>query len=184
MLENTQLTLIVTIHKLYTMVRNGQPWDVGDPHLSDHGLPIIHSIADKLGCIRAQGDIDLPVQSFFPEDETGMVELTIQLEAQQHILGTPSSSKARGDGGDAIIKDASFGEANPCGVNLCFPMLGRNHYQKDHNYLSPSPKSHIDSQGDDIAFTPAEFDLGAMLASPSLSSLPDQTFVIWYGRCP
>lgn len=83
MLENTQFALIATVHKLYAMVRNGQQWDLGEPELNDRGQPIIHNIAQKLGCIRPNSDIDLPVQSVFPEDEAGMAELARQLEEQQ-----------------------------------------------------------------------------------------------------
>ena len=83
MLENTQLALIATVHKLYTMVRNSQQWELGEPELNDRGQPVIHNIAQKLGCIRPNSDIDLPVHSVFPEDEAGMIELARQLEEQQ-----------------------------------------------------------------------------------------------------
>lgn len=82
-LENTQFALIATVHKLYSMVRNQQHWDLGEPELNDRGQPIIHNIASKLGCIRPNSDIDLPVHSVFPEDEAGLAELARQLEEQQ-----------------------------------------------------------------------------------------------------
>ncbi|KAK3991213.1 hypothetical protein QBC44DRAFT_287378 [Cladorrhinum sp. PSN332] len=82
-LENTQFALIATVHKLYAMVRNNQPWDLGEPELNEKGQPVIHNIAARLGCIRPHGDVDLPVQSFFPEDEAGLVELARSLEEQQ-----------------------------------------------------------------------------------------------------
>jgi len=84
-LENTQFALIATVHKLYTMVRNSQQWDLGEPELNDRGQPVIHNIAQKLGCIRPNSDIDLPVHSVFPEDERGMAELATQLEEQQRL---------------------------------------------------------------------------------------------------
>lgn len=65
------------------MVRNGQQWDLGEPDLNDRGQPVIHNIAQKLGCIRPNSDIDLPVHSVFPEDEQGLSDLASQLEAQQ-----------------------------------------------------------------------------------------------------
>lgn len=65
------------------MVRNGQQWDLGEPDLNDRGQPVIHNIAQKLGCIRPNSDIDLPVHSVFPEDEQGLADLASQLEAQQ-----------------------------------------------------------------------------------------------------
>ncbi|KAK0628652.1 hypothetical protein B0T17DRAFT_588719 [Bombardia bombarda] len=82
-LENTQFALIATVHKLYAMVRNQQPWDLGEPELNDRGQPVIHNIASKLGCIRPNSDMDLPVHSVFPEDEAGLAELARQLEEQQ-----------------------------------------------------------------------------------------------------
>lgn len=82
-LENTQLALIATVHKLYAMVRENQSWELGEPELNDRGQPVIHNIAQKLGCIRPNSDIDLPVHSVFPEDEAGMAELAHQLEEQQ-----------------------------------------------------------------------------------------------------
>lgn len=82
-LENTQFALIATVHKLYNMVRSGEQWTLGEPELNDRGLPVIHDIANKLGAIRPNSDIDLPVHSVFPEDEAGMAELARQLEEQQ-----------------------------------------------------------------------------------------------------
>ena len=82
-IENTQLALIATVHKLYSMVRKGESWNLGDPDTNERGQPVIHNIAEKLGCIRPNSDIDLPVHSVFPEDEAGMVELAAQLEGQQ-----------------------------------------------------------------------------------------------------
>jgi hypothetical protein len=82
-LENTQFALIATVHKLYSMVRNQQTWDLGEPELNDRGQPVIHNIAQRLGCIRPNSDVDLPVHSVFPEDEAGMAELARQLEDQQ-----------------------------------------------------------------------------------------------------
>lgn len=82
-LENTQFALIATVHKLYAMVRNGQSWDLGEPELNDRGQPVIHNIAQKLGCIRPQNDVDLPVSHIFPEDESGLGELVTALEEHQ-----------------------------------------------------------------------------------------------------
>lgn len=83
MLESTQFSLIATIHKLYSMVQNGERWDMGDPEVNDRGQPIVHNIATKLGCIRPNSDIDLPVHSVFPENERDLRDLAAQLEAQQ-----------------------------------------------------------------------------------------------------
>jgi hypothetical protein len=77
------LTLIATMHKLYSMVRNSQPWELGQPELNERGQPVIHNIAQKLGLIRPNADMDLPVHSVLPEDEAGLAELARQLEPQQ-----------------------------------------------------------------------------------------------------
>lgn len=82
-LEHTQFALIATLIKLYTMVRKGEMWDYGEPGLNDRGQPIIHHIAEKLGCIRPNSDIDLPVPSVFPQDEQDLAEVAAQLKAQQ-----------------------------------------------------------------------------------------------------
>src|SRR5271167_2077909 len=59
------------------MVRNGESWDLGEPELNDRGLPVIHNIAEKLGCIRPSPDMP---QSF-PEDADEFAELQAQLFA-------------------------------------------------------------------------------------------------------
>ncbi|KAK0655912.1 hypothetical protein B0T16DRAFT_424598 [Cercophora newfieldiana] len=92
-LENTQFALIATVHKLYAMVRNQQPWELGEPELNDRGQPVIHNIASKLGCIRPNSDMDLPVHSVFPEDEAGLAELARQLEEQHKEAGMATGSK-------------------------------------------------------------------------------------------
>ncbi|KAH8882662.1 hypothetical protein GQ53DRAFT_665490 [Thozetella sp. PMI_491] len=91
-LENSQFALIATVHKLYAMVRTNQRWDLGEPELNERGQPVIHNIASKLGCIRPNSDIDLPVHSVFPEDEAGLAELARQLEDQQARDGLSQGS--------------------------------------------------------------------------------------------
>ncbi|KAK4102198.1 hypothetical protein N658DRAFT_423969 [Parathielavia hyrcaniae] len=101
-LENTQFVLVATVQKLYSMVRNGERWELGEPELNDRGQPIIHNVAAKLGCLRPNCDLDLPAHSIFPEDEAGMAELARQLQDQvtaasppppQTITSLPSQSK-------------------------------------------------------------------------------------------
>ena len=92
-LENTQLTLITTIHKLYTLVRNGQRWELGEPELNDCGRPVVHNIAQKLGCIRSSSDNDLSVHSEFPEDEADMAKPARQLEDQWKERGPQNEVK-------------------------------------------------------------------------------------------
>ncbi|SPQ19550.1 3c6f0dd1-d81e-4f71-bcb0-e14963a4849d [Thermothielavioides terrestris] len=96
-LENTQFVLIATVQKLYSMVRNGEPWEFGEPALNERGQPIVHNVAAKLGCLRPNNDLDLPIQSIFPEDEAGMAELARQLREQQQkeAAGNASQSSTR-----------------------------------------------------------------------------------------
>ncbi|KAH7118430.1 hypothetical protein EDB81DRAFT_817417 [Dactylonectria macrodidyma] len=51
-LENTQFALIATAYKLYSTVRNNQPWELDEPELNDRGVPVIYNIAQNLDCIR------------------------------------------------------------------------------------------------------------------------------------
>ncbi len=90
-LENTQFVLIATVQKLYSMLRNGETWDLGEPELNDRGQPVVHNVASKLGCLRPNSDLDLPSHSIFPEDEAGMAELARQL----HDHAAVASSDAR-----------------------------------------------------------------------------------------
>jgi hypothetical protein len=69
--------LIATVQKLYGMVRNGESWTLGEPELNDRGLPVIHNIAEKLGCIRPSPDLPCA----FPEDPEEFAELQAQLAA-------------------------------------------------------------------------------------------------------
>lgn len=156
------------------MVRNGQTWDLGEPDLNDHGLPIVHNIADKLGCIRPNGDIDLPVHSVFPEDEAGMAELATQLEEQQHHSETASSHKEHSDNGDVHNDRASSSEGDHSDLELDYRKLafGRHNMSNNTNGLTLSPQSYAGSHDFDFASS-TEFEQGAMFASPSSSSLPN-----------
>lgn len=77
------------------MVRNSQAWEVGEPQLNDRGQPVVQHIAQMLGCIRPNRDVDLPVHSVFPEDMTGMEELCSVLEEQERYEAASTPSHAR-----------------------------------------------------------------------------------------
>ncbi|KID89524.1 C6 transcription factor [Metarhizium guizhouense ARSEF 977] len=171
-LENTQFALIATVHKLYNMVRNSQTWELGEPDLNDRGLPVIHDIAQKLGCIRPNSDIDLPVHSVFPEDEAGMAELARQLEEQQNKDGdsqkdlkdTDSPSYQRNDRASSSELDHSDFED----------------YRKaafgSGNAMTLSPQSFAGSNDFDFSPTVPEMDPSVMFASQS-QSMPN--FSTW-----
>lgn len=82
------------------MVRNQQQWDLGEPKLNGSGQPTIHSIAQKLSCIRPIGDIHLPISSNFSEDAEGLAKLARLEEQHQNSfqkVKTDNSSAYRMD---------------------------------------------------------------------------------------
>ncbi|KAI0189225.1 hypothetical protein F4808DRAFT_46514 [Astrocystis sublimbata] len=108
-LQNTQTSLIATVHKLYAMVRNGQSWDLGEPELNDRGRPVIHDIATKLGCMRTNADADMPPHSVFPEDEAGLAKFTVELEMQQAKRERETAATDMGgDGGGGCNNETSY----------------------------------------------------------------------------
>lgn len=88
-LEHTQYALIATVHKLYDMLRRGEEWTYGEPELNDRGLPVIHNIAEKLGCIRQAPDVSYT----FPEGEEDFLELQHRLQASVSLEGGSESTK-------------------------------------------------------------------------------------------
>jgi len=90
-LENTQYALIATVQKLYTMVRNGEQWDLGEPELNDRGQPVIHDIASKLGCIRASPDLPYA----FPEGEQDFAELQAQLQSARSEMASEDNGSRK-----------------------------------------------------------------------------------------
>jgi hypothetical protein len=55
-LENTQFSLVATVEKLYSMLRNGESWLLDEPRMNNNEMPIIHDIAKLLGCLREPSD--------------------------------------------------------------------------------------------------------------------------------
>lgn len=167
-LENTQFALIATVHKLYSMVRNGQQWDLGEPELNDRGQPVIHNIAQKLGCIRPNSDIDLPVHSVFPEDEAGMVELARQLEEQQK----------EGDSPQKEIKKESYCQSERASSSELESSDFEHDYRKaafgSNNAITLSPQSFTTNQDFEYTSTPTDVDPNVMFPSqsPSIPAFP------------
>ncbi len=50
------MTLVATVHKLYSMLRNGELWEFGEPKMNDDEVPVIHDIAKLLNCIGERRD--------------------------------------------------------------------------------------------------------------------------------
>lgn len=142
------------------MVRNSQSWDLGEPDLNDRSQPVVHNIAQKLGCIRPNSDIDLPVHSVFREDEAGMGELARQLEEQQsheHDDVKDSSSELDHSGLEQDYRKMAFG---------------------NQNTLSLSPQSFASGSDFEFSTTPVDADPSAMFTSQS-SSLPNFGTTSW-----
>lgn len=90
-LENTQYALIATVHKLYSMVRNNETWDLGEPELNDRGQPVIHDVASRLGCIRPSPDLPYT----FPEGPGDFADLQAQLQAARHELASEDTGSRK-----------------------------------------------------------------------------------------
>ncbi|KAK6069665.1 Fluconazole resistance protein 1-like protein 1 [Seiridium cupressi] len=166
-LENTQLTLIATVHKLYSMVRTGQQWDLGEPELNDRGQPIIHNIATVLGCIRPNADADLPPHSIFPEDEGGLGKLAAELEAQQmdhdsHMV----SIKSETDSTCNRTERASSSELD----HSDFEQDYRKTMMSNQNMQTLSPQSFTSYNDFDTSTIPSELDPATMFPVQSTSN--------------
>ncbi|SCO92537.1 related to zinc cluster transcription factor [Fusarium oxysporum] len=157
-LENTQLVLIATVHKLYSMVRNNEPWRVDEPELNDQGQPVVHSIAQKLNCISPRSDVDIPLHSVFPEDEASMAKLALRLREQQKQ--NESQKEAKDTASPCVYQKTSFGNTN---------------------VMSPSAQSFTDNSSD-FTFDPALPETGdpAMfpLQLPSKPNFPPSPMTI------
>jgi len=90
-LENTQYALIATVQKLYTMVRNNESWELGEPELNDRGQPVIHDIASRLGCIRPSPDLPYA----FPEGAEDFAELQAQLQAARSEMASEDTGSRK-----------------------------------------------------------------------------------------
>ncbi|UKZ67786.1 uncharacterized protein TrAtP1_008944 [Trichoderma atroviride] len=158
------------------MLRNGQTWDLGEPELNERRQPVIHDIAQKLGCIRPNSDIDLPVHSVFPEDEAGMAELARQLEEQQHHDSEAQHKDTKETDSPMYNRTdrASSSELDHSDIELDY----RRQAFGSHNPMTMSPQSYAGSA--DFEFSrsaPPDLDTTALFAtqSPSLSTFPDWT---------
>ncbi len=86
-LLSTRFALVAVVRELYTMIRNSQPWELGEPKLNDRGQPAIHDIASKLGCIQSNNGL---VSWAFPEDNQELVSLIARY--RRPVIGGGNSS--------------------------------------------------------------------------------------------
>ncbi|GJN81405.1 hypothetical protein PLIIFM63780_004939 [Purpureocillium lilacinum] len=178
-LENTQFALIATVHKLYSMT-------LGEPELNDRGQPVIHNIAQKLGCIRPNSDIDLPVHSVFPEDEAGMVELARQLEEQQQNQPSTQQASQQQDRHDRA--SSSEFEHSDSEQDYRFGGISQNYRSEAFggrhgasSSLTMSPHSAGTTATDYELSPTTDIDTGAFFPSQPQSS---QSFQVWSGLPP
>lgn len=164
------------------MVRTGQQWDLGEPELNDRGQPVIHNIAQKLGCIRPNSDIDLPVHSVFPEDERGMAELARQLEEQQVPEVPQDGGRKDSDSSSPLFwgqrAESSEGDHSDIETDYRAVAFGRH----NNNAMTLSPQSYTSSGSDfelnhqpDMDSAPPLFATTAALlsnSSPVVSNFP------------
>jgi hypothetical protein len=102
--------LIAIVQTLYKMVRNGETWDLGEVELNEQGLPVVHDIAEKLGCVRQLLDTPCAV----PEDEEVLADSKEQPDfAEENFGDTPLSR-------DSVFlsKDPPICDRQPC--QQCF----------------------------------------------------------------
>ncbi|KAJ9133157.1 C6 transcription factor [Pleurostoma richardsiae] len=146
-LENTHFALIATAQKLYAMVRRGQSWSLGEPDLNERGQPVIHSIASKLGCIRADTDTDLRGHAVFPENEAGLSNLAAELETQERernataavkaethsmcFIRTDRASSSEAGHSDFEQNSRVFGGAGSNNITLSPPSLGYDSFNSN-----------------------------------------------------
>lgn len=80
MLENTHIILVATIHKLYSMVRRSEPWDLEEPDTNSSGRPVIQDICQMLGCMSRNRIINLTGNLAMPENDEPMDKLVREME--------------------------------------------------------------------------------------------------------
>ncbi|KAL5584097.1 hypothetical protein FOVSG1_015448 [Fusarium oxysporum f. sp. vasinfectum] len=166
-LENTQSVLVMTIHKLYFKVRNNQSWDLGEPELDHYGQPVIHSLAQKLGCIQPNNKIDLSEYSLSPEDEVGMDESAQQLKDQQNEQ--KPRKEPMGDENSSMwnrTERASPSKLYHSNVEHDYQVAAFSYI----NTIDLSPQNFISSAGFNFPSLPPEVDSSTLLPFPAMSN--------------
>ncbi|EAQ89776.1 hypothetical protein CHGG_06395 [Chaetomium globosum CBS 148.51] len=175
-LENTQFVLIATVQKLYSMVRNGEPWELGEPELNDRGQPVIHNVAAKLGCLRPNTDLDLPIHSIFPEDEAGMTELARQLQDHAAASTTTTTGTTSQGSGSSRQETESNGIYNRTDRASSSAASDAEHSDLDHE---PDYRRAAFGAASAVSMSPAslgypDFEISPPSAAPSDGFPPSQ----------
>jgi len=191
-LENTQYALIATVQKLYTMVRNNESWELGEPEMNDRGQPVIHDIASKLGCIRASPDFP----HAFPEGSEDFAELQAQLQAAHSEIGLSeetfkteasshsSPSGARNERASSSESDHSnlskdhqnmaWSQQPPAAKNMQMSPINTSIQNRSRN--SAPRTSLVDDESTYSART--SFDTAASIPSPIYTEFPGDSPMI------
>lgn len=154
------------------MVRNRQSWDLGEPGLNSHGLPIVHNIADKLGCIRPDRSINPYVPAISFEEMTGWRKVGVQdKDKQPCIPDVESSSNDKSDNGDARnggISSWPESEQSYLGLEVLQAAIGSHEDDSNSSCLLQNQYDSINDAG-----LPTDMDQGTMLVWPSFPCMPD-----------
>lgn len=132
-LENTQYALIATVQKLYTMVRNNESWELGEPELNDRGQPVIHDIASKLGCIRPSPDLPYA----FPEGAEDFAELQAQLQAARSEMASEDAGSRK------LSEDSSYSPALERTDRASSSESDHSNLSKDYNSMMISQQRQV-----------------------------------------
>lgn len=171
-LETTHLALIGTVHKLYTMIQKHQSWDLGEPELNDLGELVIHDVAEKLGCIGPDGEINLPIQYELPTTSAGMARLAANPKRQQYRDFDDAN-----DGGynetDAPMEDRTGGNSpssDPIQTIEDEPDYRREAFASYNNSITHSPQSLYTIDDSEHSHSRSESVNSGVASSPYLSS--------------
>ncbi|KFZ18604.1 hypothetical protein V502_04030, partial [Pseudogymnoascus sp. VKM F-4520 (FW-2644)] len=113
-LENTQYALIATVHKLYAMVLAGEQWTLDPPVVNARGQPVIHDIAAKLGCIRADPSREGGGAMEFPADAAEFAELQRRLESEERASAGEGGEMSGGMLSAVTGPESQFGDDSFC----------------------------------------------------------------------
>lgn len=156
------------------MVRNSRPWDLGEPGLNGRGQPLVHNIAQKLGCVRPNSLIDLPGHSVFPGNMVDMNELARQLKQQPHEHDEVKDNRDVESATYARADRASSSEVDHFDLEQVYREMAFD----NHNIPLLSPQSFANGSDFEYGTTPVAADPSTMFTSQS-SSLPNFGTTNW-----
>jgi hypothetical protein len=127
------------------MVRNSQPWKLAEPQINEHGQPVAQHVAQILGCVPPNSEIDLPVQSVFPEDMDSMEELYRELEEHERSEAASTPNLARDK--ESACDETAISESQDSDIEL--PYYGADFGTQSAMNL---PLQSLSTGSDDLDF--------------------------------